>query len=317
MNRMFRMALTLLAGAALASCQPVRPDAAPRQLPRIVAHRGGAADAPENTLEAMRLALSHGADAVWLTVQLSSDGVPVLYRPADLSAQTNGHGPVAQATATQLATLNAGWQFRDAHGEYPYRQRPVGVPSLRDALRAIPPGVPVFLDMKALPAAPQAEAVARVLSEEQAWSRVTLYSTDAAYQAAFARYPQARLFEPRDTTRQRLLDVLLENHCDAAPVSHAPAAFEWRRDMTVTEAFTLGEGRTKVAATFWTPATVACFRQQPGQALMAIGVNDAPTYRDAACLGLDAVLTDSPAALVPVREALSKLPLRCDTPSPR
>lgn len=303
----------LLALVLLAACQGTRPAMPPVRPPLIVAHRGGAADAPENTLEAIRLALTHRADALWLSVQLSADGVPVLYRPADLSAQTNGAGPVARLSADQLAKLNAGWQFRDAHGDLPYRQHTVGIPTLRDALRAIPADVPVILDMKALPAEPQANAVAGVLTEERAWSRVTLYSTDAAYQAAFSRYPQARVFESRDDTRQRLLDVLLAGHCDAPADPRAPAAFEWRREVSAVETFTLGEARSKVEASFWTPATTRCFHQEPSQWLLAIGVNRAEDYRAAACLGLDAVLADSPAALVPVRDAWARGPRSCPT----
>lgn len=301
----------LLALMLLAACQGTRPATPPARPPLIVAHRGGATDAPENTLEAIRLALAHRTDALWLSVQLSADGVPVLYRPADLSAQTNGAGPVARFTAGQLAKLNAGWQFRDARGDQPYRLNPTGIPTLRDALRAIPADMPVILDMKALPAEPQASAVARVLTEEQAWSRVTLYSTDAAYQAAFSRYPQARMFESRDATRQRLLDVLLAGHCGAPADPRAPAAFEWRREVSVVETFTLGEARSKVAASFWTPATVHCFHRQPGQWLLAIGVNREEDYRAAACLGLEAVLTDSPAALAPAREAWARGPRTC------
>jgi glycerophosphoryl diester phosphodiesterase len=311
-----RQAIALLACAALASCQAIRPNATVTRLPAIIAHRGGTADAPENTLEAIRLALAHHADALWLTVQLSSDGVPVLYRPADLSALTDGRGPIAQFTAAQLAALNAGWQFQDAQGNFPYRQRSVGIPTLRDALRIIPSGIPVFLDMKALPAAPQAAAVAGVLTEEHAWSRVTLYSTDSAYQTDFADYPQAQLFEPRDVTRRRLLEVLLDNRCEDAATPSAPAAFEWRRDVTVVETFTLGQGQSKVTTKAWTPTTVACFRRRPSQPLIAIGINDAKDYRAAACLGLDAVLADSPAALTPVRNALSGRDLHCAEPAP-
>ncbi|AIF49121.1 glycerophosphodiester phosphodiesterase [Dyella japonica A8] len=311
--RFIRYAIALLALAGLVACRGVRPEAPPGHLPLIVAHRGGTADAPENTLEAIRLALAHGADALWLTVQLSADGVPVLYRPADLKALTDGSGPVAGVRAAQLAALNAGWQFRNAHGEFPYRQHPVGIPTLRDALRSIPAGMPIILDMKAEPAEPQADAVARVLTEEQAWARVTLYSTDAAYQAAFSRYPQARLFEARDTTRQRLLDVLLAGHCGAAPDPQAPAAFEWRRKVAVVETFTLGEGHSSTDIAPWTPATVSCFRQQPTQRLFVIGISNEDDYRAATCLGLDAVLMDSPATLAPIREALMRRGLRCAT----
>jgi glycerophosphoryl diester phosphodiesterase len=293
------------------------PDAAMvAALPRIIAHRAGTGDAPENTLEAIHLALAHHADAIWLTVQLSKDGVPVLYRPADLAALTNLSGPVSAYSAAQLAQVNAGWTFRqvDAQGvgEFPYRRQPVGIPTLREALHEIPATIPVILDMKALPAAPQTQAVAQVLSKENAWSRVMIYSTEADYQGAFATYTQAKIFESRDTTRIRLVRVLLGEGCVDAPARDALAAFELHRDLTVVEKFTLGEGRSEVHSTPWTPASVACFRRNPGVRIVAIAVNNADDYRAAACLGMDAVLADSPAKMVPIRAALS-LPLQCGT----
>jgi glycerophosphoryl diester phosphodiesterase len=44
--------------------------------------------------------------------------------------------------------------------------------------------------------------------------------------------------------------------------------------------------------------------------IVAIAVNDADDYRMAACLGIDAVLTDSPARMAAIRDGIA-LPLRC------
>lgn len=276
----------------------------------IIAHRGGTGDAPENTLAAIRQAIEHRADALWLTVQLSRDGVPVLYRPADLSALTNTRGPVAERSAAELAQVNAGWTFQQpgASGDgFPYRDHPVGIPTLRDALRAIPPGMPVILDMKALPAAPQTAAVARVLTEEQAWPRVVIYSTEADYQHSFTAYPEARLFESRDATRLRLLQARLGAGCIDPPADATWTGFELHRKLTVTEQFTLGEGRSDVNATLWSPQSVACFRQRSAQVrIVAIAVNDAADYKAAACLGVDAVLADSPRQMAAIRAGLPR-----------
>jgi glycerophosphoryl diester phosphodiesterase len=301
-------------GLAMAGCalSPIAPDrgAVPvTSLPQIIAHRGGTGDAPENTLEAIRLSVEHHADAMWLTVQLSKDGVPVLYRPADLSSLTDVKGPVSAYTAAELARVNAGWNF-SREGTYPYRAQPLGIPTLREALRALPAKMPVILDMKALPAELQTQAVARVLDEENAWRRVSIYSTEAAYQQSFAAYPQARLFESRDATRARLVRVLLNQGCVDAPPEHTMAAFELHRAMTVVEKFTLGEGQSEVQATLWTPATVACFRQKPDVKIVAIAVNDADDYKAAACLGIDAVLADSPSKMAAVKESIA-MPLHC------
>lgn len=280
-----------------------------RTVPLVIAHRGGTGDAPENTLIAIREALANHADAIWLTVQLSRDGVPVLYRPADLAALTDASGAVATKTAAELSHINAGWQFKrlDAAGRegYPYRQSPVGIPTLAEALAAIAPNVPVVLDMKALPAAPQAAAVARVLNEAGAWDRVLLYSTEADYQQAFAAWPRARLFESRDATRTRLATVALAQTCNAPPAAGAWTAFEWRRQVDLVERYTLGEARSTVPdARLWSPRAVQCFRTNPGVHIVAIAVNSEADYKAAACAGVDAVLADSPRKMVPVRDAL-------------
>ncbi|MGE7954999.1 glycerophosphodiester phosphodiesterase family protein [Pseudomonas sp. NPDC089530] len=312
-----RQMLPLLLAATLIGGCTALPATAPEagQRPLLVAHRGGAADFPENTLLAIDKALGNGADMLWLTVQLSRDGVPVLYRPADLSANTPESGTVAERTLAQLQQLNAGWHFKqvaaDGQVSYPYRAQAVNIPSLQQALAAIPESVPVILDMKALPAEPQAKAVARLLEQLQAWNRVLIYSTDASYQQAFAAYPQARLFESRDNTRDRLANVALAHSCTPTPAPASWVAFEYRRPVQLVETFTLGEARSKVDALLWTPAAVDCFQARGKVPLLAIGVNTAEDYRAAACLKMDAVLVDSPRAMAQVKQRL-EWPLRCD-----
>ena len=291
--------LTVTLTAWLAACGFAEADATAPRLPAIIAHRGGTADYPENTLRAIEGAMRNGADRIWLTVQLSADGIPVLYRPADLKSLTPETGPVSSRTAAELGRINAGWYFRKTlpSGEviFPYRSDPTPIPTLAAALAAIPPDIPIILDMKALPAGPQVTAVANVLTEQRAWSRVLIYSTDASYQKAFAAYPLARTFESRDATRARLLDVALSGQCDA-PANGVWTGFEWQRDMQVSETFTLGDARTPVKARLWTRAALACLDTNGPAHTVAFAVNNVNDYHDAACLGIEAVLVDSPRA---------------------
>lgn len=287
--------------------------------PKLIAHRGGTADRPENTILAIDTALANGADMIWLSVQLSADDVPVLYRPADLSSLTDGKGPVAGMTLEQLQQLNAGWTFTGpAKVEpplHPYRERPLRIPTLREALQRIPASVPVVLDMKAMPAALQTVAVAKVLDKEGAWGRVLIYSTEADYQRTFAAYPKARLFESRDATRQRLADATLGGRCDA-PGNGTWAGFELHRKVTVTETFTLGKGETVTRAAFWNPRSVACYRSRSAVNLVAFGVNDKADYCEAMRLGVDAVMVDSPARMRAIRARLKTLPAPCVPKTP-
>ena len=44
----------------------------------IFAHRGASGYAPENTMDAFKLAVKQGAEGIELDVQLSKDGIPVV-----------------------------------------------------------------------------------------------------------------------------------------------------------------------------------------------------------------------------------------------
>ncbi|WP_422416832.1 glycerophosphodiester phosphodiesterase family protein [Pseudomonas sp. GZD-222] len=289
----------LVAGLFISGCASLSgTDKTDVHPPLIVAHRGGAADYPENTLLAIDNALLNNVDMIWLTVQLSSDNVPVLYRPADLDANTQSSGPVSGKTLAQLQALNAGWQFKritaDGQVTFPYRTQAVPLPSLEQALAATPPTTPIILDMKALPAAPQAQAVARVLEKNLAWNRVLIYSTDADYQKYFSRYSHARMFESRDKTRERLATMALAHSCISAPQAGTWVAFEYQRQVELVETFTLGAGRSPVNAKLWTPQAIDCFQSKGKTNILAIGINSDEDYRMAAYLKIDAVLVDSP-----------------------
>lgn len=269
--------------------------------PLVIAHRGGTGDAPENTLRAFDEALANQADALWMTVQITRDGVPILYRPADLSALTDGHGPVGEIDFNELRRLNAGDAFsrKDASGQtiYPYRDRPLTIPTLREALRSIPSQVPIMLDMKQEPAAPLVDAVSKVLDETHAWSRVRLYSTDSAATELMRAKPGAQVFESRDTTRSRLVQIAMNGVCDAPPAPGSWVGIEFHRNVEVIERYTLGEGVSKVDAHWWTPAAMQCFKSRGNVHVVVFGIDTPADYAAAAALGADAVMTDSPQRL--------------------
>lgn len=269
--------------------------------PLVIAHRGGTGDAPENTLRAFDEALANHADALWMTVQITRDGVPVLYRPADLSALTDGHGPVDQTDFEALRRLNAGYAFsrKDASGQptYPYRDHPLAIPTLREALQSIPPHVPIMLDMKQEPVAPLVEAVSKVLDETHAWSRVRLYSTDAAATTLMRAKPRAQVFESRDATRARLVQIAMNGICEAPPPPGTWVGIEFHRQLEVIEHYTLGAGISKVDAHWWTPAAMQCFKSRGDVHVAVFGIETPADYAAASTLGADAVMTDSPQQL--------------------
>jgi glycerophosphoryl diester phosphodiesterase len=73
--------------------------------PRIVAHRGGGALAPENTLGAIRLGASMGFKGVEFDVMLAGDGTPVVIHDETVDRTTNGRGEVSKMTFADLSGL--------------------------------------------------------------------------------------------------------------------------------------------------------------------------------------------------------------------
>lgn len=87
-------------------------------MPRVVAHRGASAAAPENTLLAMRRAAAFGARWAECDVRLTADETPVIFHDATLERTTNGEGRVAERHAWEIADLDAGaWFGPEAVGE--------------------------------------------------------------------------------------------------------------------------------------------------------------------------------------------------------
>lgn len=138
----------------------------------VIAHRGASADAPENTLEAFRLAVEQGCDAFELDVRLTRDGEVVLMHDPTLLRTCAHPGEVAAMTLAEIQAVDAGAGYVAPDGSRPWRGRGVTAPTLRDVLRAFP-ATPILIELK-VPEVQQ--AVARVLSEAGALERCVVAS---------------------------------------------------------------------------------------------------------------------------------------------
>ncbi len=84
----------------------------------IFGHRGAMAKAPMNTLAAFDLAYKKGADGIELDVQLCKDGSAVVIHDHSVDATSNSAGNVADFTLAELKALDAGaWFAPDFAGE--------------------------------------------------------------------------------------------------------------------------------------------------------------------------------------------------------
>lgn len=96
----------------------------------VIGHRGARFEAPENTLEAFRHAISLGLTTVEFDVHTTSDGELVVIHDATVDRTTNGTGSVNHMTLAEIQALDA----RSIHQHW---QEPVRVPTLADVLQTL------------------------------------------------------------------------------------------------------------------------------------------------------------------------------------
>jgi glycerophosphoryl diester phosphodiesterase len=108
--------------------------------PLLIAHRGGSALAPENTLPAfLNGAQRWAADMIELDVHASADGRCIVMHDALVDRTTNGLGLVASMTFAQLRELDAGYRFTpDGGATFPFRDTGVRIPTIEEVLEALP-----------------------------------------------------------------------------------------------------------------------------------------------------------------------------------
>ncbi|MFI0509326.1 glycerophosphodiester phosphodiesterase [Streptomyces sp. WSLK1-5] len=73
-----------------------------------IGHRGVMGTEPENTLRSFVAAQQAGLDVIELDLHLSKDGGLVVMHDTDVDRTTDGTGPIAEKTLTELRALDAG-----------------------------------------------------------------------------------------------------------------------------------------------------------------------------------------------------------------
>lgn len=107
--------------------------------PLLIAHRGGARLAPENTLETFRDAVDvWAADILEMDVRATADGRIVVLHDPDVDRTTDGTGAVADLTLDEVRELDAGYGFRDPEGRASHLGRGIRIPLLEEVLESFP-----------------------------------------------------------------------------------------------------------------------------------------------------------------------------------
>lgn len=114
--------------------------------PLLMAHRGDAVHAPENTLAAFHLALDAGAELLETDLWITADDVLVCHHDRTLERTTDRGGAIPELTLPHVKAARVTGSYCAAYdpASYPDEQ----VPTLDELLDTIPPDVGLALELK-------------------------------------------------------------------------------------------------------------------------------------------------------------------------
>lgn len=109
-----------------------------RTRPYNIAHRGGAALAPEETLEAFAKADEAGADMFEYDVHITKDGHLIASHDPTVDRITTGTGYINEMTLEDIKSLDAGAKFIDSDGNHPYQGQTVQLATVEEIFLLFP-----------------------------------------------------------------------------------------------------------------------------------------------------------------------------------
>ncbi|MGO9973267.1 MAG: glycerophosphodiester phosphodiesterase [Solirubrobacteraceae bacterium] len=239
--------------------------------PVAFAHRGGAGDAPENTLAAFEIARQLGYRYLETDVHLTRDGALVAFHDDRLDRVTDRTGAISELDIDEVLAADAGYTFSPDGGRtFPFRGCGIRVPRMAEIL-AQWPDARVNIDPKSDACV---EPLAVLLDELEAWERVCVGSFSDQRLHRIRRLARGRActsMGPRAVTVVRLASETgrmprLGAHCIQVPISQGPVRI-------VTGRFVAAAHRAGLRVHVWT-------------------INDERTIDELLDLGVDGIMTD-------------------------
>jgi len=139
---------------------------------RLYAHRGAAAERPENTMAAFERAVEIGVDALEMDVHLTRDDQLIVAHDDTAARMTGAQLAWRAIDLAETRRLDAGWGFVAPDGTRPFAGRSITVPAFADVLDAFP-GMRINVDLKAERAV---AIMLELIRQKRADDRVTLAS---------------------------------------------------------------------------------------------------------------------------------------------
>jgi glycerophosphoryl diester phosphodiesterase len=264
---------------------------------KIIAHRGlGQSfidpDAPpENTLPSFEAAWAMGAAACELDVQLTADRQVIVIHDATTDRTTNANWIVAERTAAELQSLDAGrWKG--------LRWAGTRLPLLSEVLATLPDGRQLYVELKDGPqvvaAAVDAVHAARKSPEQIVFKSFDI-DTIAAMKAALPSYSCFLLVAFQGDVTQGRWDVVYDEGPAFRMVSQP---YNERSLLELVRRYAL-DG---IDSSFVMPSSLVRMTREAGLELVTWTINDPLVARDLIDLGVTAITTDVPAL---IRDALA------------
>jgi glycerophosphoryl diester phosphodiesterase len=248
----------------------------------VYAHRGAAAELPENTLPSFRRALELGADALETDVHLTADDEIVAVHDGAGDRVAGTSRSVRSVTLREVQSWDAGYSFVAAGRARPFVGQGFRIPSLAELLTELP-AIRLNIDLKS--EEPRlVERFIEVVREHGAEARVVA----ASFQAGTLARLRARGWRGESSLARRefiacwlapswLVRSRPPGGRAQIPTRSGPVALATRA--TLAKLHRLG-----LAVDFWT-------------------VNDPDEARRLVALGADGIMTDDPARIVPAVRA--------------
>jgi glycerophosphoryl diester phosphodiesterase len=245
---------------------------------QVIAHRGGAALRPENTLAAFQHAAQLGADVLEMDLRVSADGAIVVMHDATVDRTTDGAGPVAALSLAELKRLDAGYRWSpDGGATFPYRGRGVRVPTVEEVFRLLP-DTRMVVEMKQF-APPSVAALCGLIRRSGMQSKVLVASFSGESLGEF-RGACPEVATSMGSLEARLFVTLFGLYAPSVPALQAPDRLG---DVIVVTPELLARARGRnIKLHAWT-------------------VNDEARQRELVRMGVDGIMTDRPDRLLAIR----------------
>ena len=231
----------------------------------IVGHRGDRAEAPENTMSSLELAMDDLA-FVETDVQLSRDGVPVLFHDTTLERITGDRRTVGDLDLAALRRLDVGeWYGREHAGErMPTLDEFLAALAERETARAL-------VELKADWRPDEVRRVVDLIEQHQLRGRVVLQS--------FSLETMFSVQQVSPTTPRIML--IRELPADPVPLAERLGV--------------IGFGTTAASVTDVPGALDAA--HAAGIAVLCYTLNTHERWEEVSALGVDGIITDQPSEL--------------------